>query len=110
MTAAYIHIPFCEHICFYCDFNKVFLEGQPVDEYVDLLVREMKLTMEQQGETEIETIYVGGGTPTTLNEKQLDRLLIGIKENLPFKIGNEFTFEANPGDLSVEKLQVLHAT
>lgn len=108
MTAAYIHIPFCEHICFYCDFNKVFLEGQPVDEYVDLLVREMKLTMEQQGETEIETIYVGGGTPTTLNEKQLDRLLIGIKENLPFKIGNEFTFEANPGDLSVEKLQVLH--
>ncbi|EKE1454764.1 oxygen-independent coproporphyrinogen III oxidase, partial [Listeria monocytogenes] len=43
-SAVYIHIPFCEHICYYCDFNKVFLEGQPVDEYVDLLIKEMELT------------------------------------------------------------------
>ena len=43
VRAAYIHIPFCSHICYYCDFNKVFIEGQPVDEYVDLLVREMQL-------------------------------------------------------------------
>lgn len=107
-AGAYIHIPFCEHICFYCDFNKVFLEGQPVDEYVDLLLREMRLTMGQQTNETIETIYVGGGTPTTLNETQLDRLLTGMKEILPFQLGNEFTFEANPGDLSVEKLKVLH--
>lgn len=108
MTATYIHIPFCEHICFYCDFNKVFLEGQPVDEYVDMLLREMQLTMAQTPDEKIETIYVGGGTPTTLNEKQLDRLLTGMKKILPFQLGNEFTFEANPGDLSVEKLKVLH--
>ena len=37
IQAAYIHIPFCEHICHYCDFNKVFLKGQPVDEYLDAL-------------------------------------------------------------------------
>ena len=43
-----------------------------------------------------------------LNEKQLDRLLTGMKEILPFQMGNEFTFEANPGDLSVDKLKVLH--
>jgi len=42
--AAYIHIPFCSHICYYCDFNKVFIEGQPVDEYIELLIREMELT------------------------------------------------------------------
>ncbi|MDT1957907.1 coproporphyrinogen III oxidase [Carnobacterium divergens] len=108
MTATYIHIPFCEHICFYCDFNKVFLEGQPVDEYVEMLLREMQLTMAQTPDEKIETIYVGGGTPTTLNEKQLDRLLTGMKEILPFQMGNEFTFEANPGDLSVDKLKVLH--
>lgn len=108
MTATYIHIPFCEHICFYCDFNKVFLEGQPVDEYVEMLLREMQLTMAQMPDEKIETIYVGGGTPTTLNEKQLDRLLTGMKEILPFQMGNEFTFEANPGDLSVDKLKVLH--
>ena len=46
VRAAYIHIPFCSHICYYCDFNKVFIEGQPVDEYVDLLVREMQLRAE----------------------------------------------------------------
>ena len=39
MTSAYIHIPFCEHICFYCDFNKVFIEGQPVDEYIEALLK-----------------------------------------------------------------------
>ena len=44
VRAAYIHIPFCSHICYYCDFNKVFIEGQPVDEYVDLLVREITIT------------------------------------------------------------------
>ena len=42
IKAAYIHIPFCEHICHYCDFNKVFLKGQPVDEYLDALEKEMK--------------------------------------------------------------------
>ncbi len=45
MAGAYIHIPFCEHICYYCDFNKVFIEGQPVDEYVDMLIREFQLVM-----------------------------------------------------------------
>ena len=42
--SAYIHIPFCEHICYYCDFNKVFLEGQPVDEYIQSLLKEIQLT------------------------------------------------------------------
>ncbi len=40
--SAYIHIPFCEHICYYCDFNKVFLEGQPVDEYIEALLKEIE--------------------------------------------------------------------
>lgn len=48
VRAAYIHIPFCSHICYYCDFNKVFIEGQPVDEYVDLLVREFELRASQE--------------------------------------------------------------
>ena len=48
VRAAYIHIPFCSHICYYCDFNKVFIEGQPVDEYVDLLGREMQLRAKAQ--------------------------------------------------------------
>ena len=72
MAAAYLHIPFCEHICFYCDFNKVFLEGQPVDEYVDALIKEMQLSKLLHPEETLSTFYIGGGTPTTLNGRQLE--------------------------------------
>ncbi|MDR0922573.1 MAG: radical SAM family heme chaperone HemW [Lactobacillales bacterium] len=106
-VSAYIHIPFCEHICYYCDFNKVFLEGQPVDEYIERLLQEIKLTKELYPSDATETIYVGGGTPTSLSEKQLDRLLSGVRELLPFDDKNEFTVEANPGDLTRGKLQVM---
>lgn len=105
-TSAYIHIPFCEHICYYCDFNKVFLEGQPVDEYIEALLTETRLSLEQYPIKKMETVYVGGGTPTSLNAKQLDRLLSGLRELLPYKNG-EFTVEANPGDLSGDKLDVM---
>lgn len=107
MTSAYIHIPFCEHICFYCDFNKVFIEGQPVDEYIEALIKEIKLTKENYPSDNTETIYIGGGTPTSLSASQLDALLKGVRENLPFDDANEFTVEANPGDLTLEKLKVL---
>ncbi|MGX7172483.1 radical SAM family heme chaperone HemW [Enterococcus ratti] len=106
-VSAYIHIPFCEHICYYCDFNKVFLEGQPVDEYVEMLLKEMQLMLEQHPVKQLNTLYVGGGTPTSLSVKQLDRLLSGIRNSLPFKVGKEFTVEANPGDLTQEKLRVM---
>ncbi|EGP4716640.1 oxygen-independent coproporphyrinogen III oxidase [Enterococcus faecium] len=106
-VSAYIHIPFCEHICYYCDFNKVFLEGQPVDEYVEMLLNEMRLMLESHPTANLETLYVGGGTPTSLSAKQLDRLLSGAREILPFQDGKEFTVEANPGDLTREKLQVM---
>ncbi|MEY8445327.1 radical SAM family heme chaperone HemW [Enterococcus ratti] len=106
-VSAYIHIPFCEHICYYCDFNKVFLEGQPVDEYVEMLLKEMQLMLEQHPVKQLNTLYVGGGTPTSLSVKQLDRLLSGIRNSLPFKAGKEFTVEANPGDLTQEKLRVM---
>lgn len=107
MTAAYLHIPFCEHICFYCDFNKVFLEGQPVDEYVDLVVREMALMKERHPNEKVETFYIGGGTPTTLTAAQLDRLLAGVKTYFPMENGAEFTVEANPESVTLEKFQVM---
>ncbi|WEG72751.1 radical SAM family heme chaperone HemW [Vagococcus intermedius] len=106
-TSAYIHIPFCEHICYYCDFNKVFLEGQPVDEYIQALIKEIRLKKVKYPSDEAETIYIGGGTPTSLSAKQLDVLLAGIRQELPFDDRNEFTVEANPGDLTAEKLAVL---
>ena len=104
MKAAYIHIPFCHHICHYCDFNKVFMKGQPVDEYLEALEKEMSLSVNKQV---METVFVGGGTPTALNEKQLDKLVSAINRQLNIDTNTEYTFEANPGDLSKEKLAIL---
>lgn len=108
IKGAYIHIPFCEHICHYCDFNKMFLKGQPVDEYLQMLKKEMELTLQQSPTESLSTIYVGGGTPTSLNEDQLSYLCETIQEILPYNREEvEYTFEANPGDLSIEKLHIL---
>ncbi|MDR7237254.1 radical SAM family heme chaperone HemW [Neobacillus drentensis] len=107
IKSAYLHIPFCEHICHYCDFNKVFLKGQPVDEYLKALDQEIRMTVNQFPTGNLETIFVGGGTPTSLNEQQLYRFCDSINRNLPKSETMEFTFEANPGDLTKEKLQIL---
>lgn len=107
IKAAYIHIPFCENICHYCDFNKFFIEGQPVNEYLDALGKEIALTLEQFPKGSLNSIYVGGGTPTALNEGQLGKLCELIHKHLSFGVNTEFTFEANPGDLSKEKLEIL---
>jgi putative oxygen-independent coproporphyrinogen III oxidase len=106
VKSAYIHIPFCEHICHYCDFNKFYLEGQPVDEYLISLGQEMRDRVSSGNSEEIDTIFVGGGTPTALNAKQLDKLCEEITKSLPYNKG-EFTFEANPGDLTEDKMKVL---
>lgn len=107
IKSAYLHIPFCEHICHYCDFNKVFLKGQPVDDYLKALELEMKMTLNQFPTNALETIFVGGGTPTSLNEKQLYQFCESINRNLPKHESVEFTFEANPGDLTMGKLEIL---
>lgn len=106
IRSAYIHIPFCHQICHYCDFNKVFLKNQPVEDYIKALAGEMSMTMERYPSDRLDTIFVGGGTPTALTAAQLDQLCQAIRKHLPFEKG-EFTFEANPGDLTPEKLAVL---
>jgi putative oxygen-independent coproporphyrinogen III oxidase len=102
MESLYIHIPFCNRICTYCDFNKVLIKNQPVDEYIEALLKELS----QIEQRTFKTIFVGGGTPTALTEKQLRRLLEFI--NKQFIVTNEFSFEANPDELTPEKLTLLH--
>ncbi|MFO6496302.1 MULTISPECIES: radical SAM family heme chaperone HemW [Bacillus] len=110
MKSAYIHIPFCEHICHYCDFNKFFIQSQPVDEYLRSLEKEMANSMEEAGHPELRTIFIGGGTPTSLSAGQLEQLLDSIRNILkPSENMIEFAVEANPDDLSSEKLNVLKA-
>lgn len=105
--AVYIHIPFCTQICHYCDFNKVFLKGQPVDDYLKALKTEMEKTFANLPPENVETVFIGGGTPTALNEKQLEYLMQTIHCFIDVEKEIEFTIEANPGDLTVEKLKIL---
>ena len=104
----YIHIPFCHQICNYCDFNKVFFKDQPVDAYIDSLGQELAL-WKQQGalDTPLETIFLGGGTPTSLSPLQLEKLLGYIHQYVPMADNLEWTSEANPDELTEEKMQVL---
>jgi putative oxygen-independent coproporphyrinogen III oxidase len=107
IRSAYIHIPFCQQICHYCDFNKMFLKDQPVNQYLETLEKEMVLTLKEVPTDRMDTIFVGGGTPTALSENQLLTLTESIKRQLPFHEKTEYTFEANPGDLNLQKFQIL---
>lgn len=108
MRGMYIHIPFCHQICHYCDFNKVFFKNQPVDAYIESIGQELSI-MRQQGISfkELETVFLGGGTPTSLSEQQLDRLLAIIHDYVDVASLKEFSTEANPDELTYGKLTVL---
>lgn len=102
-TSAYVHIPFCTQICYYCDFSKVFIKNQPVDSYLEHLLEEFRSYDIQK----LRTLYIGGGTPTALSASQLELLLKGLTKNLDLSALEELTIEANPGDLDADKIAVL---
>ena len=102
-TSAYVHIPFCTQICYYCDFSKVFIKNQPVDSYLEHLLEEFRSYDIQK----LRTLYIGGGTPTALTAPQLEVLLKGLTKNLDLSALEELTIEANPGDLDADKIAVL---
>ncbi|PIC95973.1 coproporphyrinogen III oxidase [Sporosarcina sp. P26b] len=108
MRGVYIHIPFCQQICHYCDFNKVFLKNQPVDRYIEAIGKEFYY-MKEAGHSfeEVETVFLGGGTPTALSVEQLDRLLTIVSQYVDVTTLKEFTTEANPDDLSEGQLSIL---
>ncbi|UUZ85477.1 radical SAM family heme chaperone HemW [Paenibacillus sp. P26] len=106
--AVYIHIPFCTNKCHYCDFNSYVLKGQPVMDYLDALEREMERTVSQVTPGVIETIFVGGGTPTVLLPDQMESFLKRVRTYFPNLAADyEFTMEANPGTTDPEKLQAM---
>ena len=102
-TSAYVHIPFCTQICYYCDFSKVFIKNQPVDSYLEHLIEEYH----SYNIKKLRTLYIGGGTPTALSAPQLAFLLEKLTDKLDLSYLEELTIEANPGDLDEEKIAVL---
>ena len=103
LTSAYVHIPFCTQICYYCDFSKVFIKNQPVDSYLEHLIEEY----DSYDIKKLRTLYIGGGTPTALSAPQLAFLLEKLTDKLDLSYLEELTIEANPGDLDQEKIAVL---
>ena len=106
----YVGIPFCPSICSYCSFSSspVGEWKDKIDAYLDALIKELKALGRMAGERKPDTVYVGGGTPTTLEAGQLDRLLGTIRNCFDLSELKEFTVEAGrPDSIKREKLEVI---
>ena len=99
--ALYIHIPFCEHICSYCDFTKLFYNEQFANDYIKELIKEF----DSYDFDRYQTIYIGGGTPTSLNDVLFEKLLSHVSKKL--SPDGEFTVEANVENLTKSKLEIM---
>src|SRR5439155_2109482 len=92
----YVHIPFCRHTCGYCDFNAYAGMDRLMPDYVDALERELIFARERYPFQQLETVYVGGGTPSLLPAPLMSRLLHFIRANFNVAPDAEVTLEANP--------------
>ena len=102
VNSCYIHIPFCESICSYCDFCKMYYNSNLVDKY--LLELEKEIDSRYKGEV-LDTIYIGGGTPSCLSIRQLEKLF-SIINKLKRSKSCEFTIEGNFSSTGFEKLDL----
>ena len=107
----YIGIPFCPTTCLYCSFTSypICSGKKRMSEYLEALEKEIDFTAEIYRDKKLDTIYIGGGTPTTLEAAELDRLLTKVKNTFDFTYVKEFTVEAGRADsITREKLEVLY--
>lgn len=106
----YVHIPFCAKKCNYCDFTSYVYNGNELGErinsYLDSVEKEIEF-YKNLDDDNIETIFIGGGTPSILNEEQLEKLFKTINKNVNLEKIREYTIECNPGTLTIEKMKVM---
>lgn len=100
----YIHVPFCAHICPYCDFTTYAGKQDLVPAYVQAVEKEIRLRAGEAGNRSAATIYLGGGTPSLLTPAQVDRILSAVRTHLDVIPDAEITMEANPNGLSRDLL------
>lgn len=100
----YIHLPWCAQKCPYCDFNSHALrEALPEQAYIDALLRDLETEAQRAEGRGIETIFIGGGTPSLFSAEAIDRLLTAVRTRLHLKPNAEITLEANPGSVEQER-------
>lgn len=100
VDSAYIHIPFCKNICKYCDFSKMYYNDRRVSKYLISLENEINSNYKSES---LKSLYIGGGTPSSLNKKHLEKLF-DILSVFNFNDSYEFTFECNIEDIDKELL------
>ncbi|MEO8073701.1 MAG: radical SAM family heme chaperone HemW [Acidobacteriota bacterium] len=102
----YLHIPFCRSRCSYCDFaTDIYKSGEAVDRYVSALVREISKFQIPNSKFQIDTIYLGGGTPSLLSPKQLEEILNEVHKKFSVDQKSEVTMEMNPATVTLENLR-----
>jgi oxygen-independent coproporphyrinogen-3 oxidase len=101
--SAYVHVPFCRHRCGYCNFSVV--AGR--DDLIERFLRAIDNELAALERPRVSSVYVGGGTPTHLSPVQLEALLVNLGERFQFEAEVEWSIEANPEDITIEKLDLL---
>ena len=104
--ALYIHIPWCIRKCPYCDFNShATSSGLPESAYVQALLTNLASELPHVWGRKLESIFIGGGTPSLFSAESIDELLCGIRALMPFRPNLEVTLEANPGTFEQDKFR-----
>ena len=106
MSGIYIHIPFCKQACHYCDFH-FSTSMKKKDDLVNALTKELELRKDEFKNTTVETIYFGGGTPSLLTNDELQFIIDAVYKNYEVSKDPEITLEANPDDLSKDRIIAL---
>ncbi|HEY6116266.1 MAG TPA: radical SAM family heme chaperone HemW, partial [Candidatus Dormibacteraeota bacterium] len=101
----YVHIPFCRHKCGYCDFNAYAGMDRLIPDYVDAMEKELMFARERHPFQQLETVYLGGGTPSLLEPADITRLLRFIRATFNIAPDAEITLEANPASTNQPKLE-----
>ncbi|MEP5131752.1 coproporphyrinogen-III oxidase family protein, partial [Nonlabens ulvanivorans] len=107
MSGIYIHIPFCKQACHYCDFH-FSTNMKYKEDMVAALCEEIRLRKNEYIKTTVETIYFGGGTPSVLELPQINQIIDAVCQHYQVAENPEITLEANPDDLTTEKLAQLN--
>lgn len=103
MSGIYIHIPFCRQACYYCDFH-FSTSLKKKEAMIACLIKEIEIRKDELNNTMVETIYFGGGTPSLLSQEEIDKIIESVYKNHNVVDKPEITLEANPDDLSEDKI------
>lgn len=105
MLGLYVHIPFCLKKCHYCDFV-ITTKREPADRerFLNALRKEIERAVQKYGRLQFSTLYLGGGTPSSLDPHEFEAVISMLRENFDFQTNFEFTVEVNPGDISDSKV------